>query len=288
MPELSVVDAHMHLWNPAARTYPWIAVGSPLDRAFQIGDYRAARQAIPVAGAIFVEAGAAAGQELAEAEWVLAQAQGDLSLCGLVINAPLERGDDARPILEGARRLSPLVKGVRRNLQDESDPAFCLQPAFVAGVALLEPLGFSFDLCIRYHQLPAATGLARRCPGVRFILDHAGKPPIGVLEPWKRDLTALADLPNVACKISGLVTEADHQTWTEHDLEPYVAHALEVFGPDRVLFGSDWPVVTLAASYERWVAALDSLTASLPVEQRRALWADNALRWYRAEAPTAR
>jgi L-fuconolactonase len=127
--------------------------------------------------------------------------------------------------------------------------------------------------------------LVRQCPGTSFMLDHIGKPDIagGVLDPWRQQIRELASFPNVVCKISGLVTEADHQSWTEEDLAPYIAHVLEVFGEDRVVFGGDWPVVLQASRYRRWVETLDALTAELTETARRKLWADNARRFYRLD-----
>ena len=125
--------------------------------------------------------------------------------------------------------------------------------------------------------------LVRRCPDTLFILDHLGKPAIKahLLDPWREQLAQLAALPNVWCKISGLVTEADHQVWTSEELAPYVAHALEVFGEDRVVFGGDWPVLLLAASHDRWVETLDALTQRLSPETKCKLWKENARRFYR-------
>lgn len=197
--------------------------------------------------------------------------------------APLEDGDQARSYLDALVATSPLVKGIRRLLQGEPDPAFCLRPGFVRGVQLLADYDLSFDLCVRHHQLPGVVELVRRCPQVSFVLDHIGKPDIAgrVLDPWREQLAALATHPNVTCKVSGLVTEADPRAWTPDDLAPYVAHVLAAFGEDRVLFGGDWPVALLASSYRRWVEALDALTAHLSPEAKRKLWAENARRFYR-------
>ena len=164
---------------------------------------------------------------------------------------------------------------------------FCLRPDFVAGVRLLETFGFSFDICVRHNQLPAVTALVRECPTVTFVLDHLAKPSIRErqLDPWRGQLAALGELPNVACKLSGLVTEADWQQWRPEDLALYVTHALDVFGPSRVLFGSDWPVMTLASSYRRWVETLDELTSHLSAEDRQRLWSENACHWYRLPLP---
>jgi L-fuconolactonase len=200
-----------------------------------------------------------------------------------VAHAPLEYGDQARAYLEALAAIGPRVKGVRRLLQGETDPALCLRPEFVRGVRLLPEFGFSFDICIKHHQLAPAAELVRQCPETSFILDHIGKPDIAhdLREPWRAKIRALAELPNVVCKVSGMVTEADHQGWSSDDLAPYVAHVLEVFGEDRVLFGGDWPVVLMASSYARWVEALDTLTAQIPDAARRKLWSNNARRVYR-------
>ena len=179
--------------------------------------------------------------------------------------------------------ISPLIKGVRRNLQDETAPDFCLRPDFVAGVRLLAEYDLSFDLCIKHWQLPGVIELVRLCPGTAFILDHLGKPDIKQqqLDSWQADLRKLAELPNVVCKISGMVTEADHEGWQPTDLEPFINVVLDAFGEERVLFGSDWPVALLASPYRRWYETLGALTARLPVSARRKLWAENAQRFYR-------
>jgi L-fuconolactonase len=156
-------------------------------------------------------------------------------------------------------------------------------PDLLRGLRLLPEYDLSFDICIRHQQLPRTLEMVRACPETQFILDHLGKPDVraGLLDPWREHVAELAALPNVVCKVSGLVTEADHAHWTAEDLEPYVAHVLQVFGQDRVLFGGDWPVVTLAADYGKWVSTLDQLTSNLSASARHKLWADNARRIYR-------
>ncbi|MBC8163237.1 MAG: amidohydrolase family protein, partial [Roseiflexaceae bacterium] len=196
--------------------------------------------------------------------------------------APVEHGARLRGYLDALVATSPLIKGVRRMLQGEPHAKICLAPDFVQGVRLLAQYGLSFDICVKHDQLAPVTELARRCPDTQFMLDHAGKPDIksGVLDPWREEIAALAALPNVMCKISGLVTEADHTAWTTDQLAPYVAYALAQFGEDRVAFGGDWPVALLASPYPRWVETLDGLTAHLPEAVRRKLWAENARRFY--------
>jgi L-fuconolactonase len=176
------------------------------------------------------------------------------------------------------------VKGVRRLLQDEPDPEFLVTPDFVSGLGVLPEYGLSFDVCIRYPHMQRTIDMVRACPETSFVLDHLGKPNIREheLEPWRTQLAELAGLPNVVgCKISGAVTEADHANWTPKDLEPYVVQALDVFGEDRVMFGGDWPVVTLASTYRRWIDTLSELTSSLSSIAQQKLWAENAKRIYR-------
>jgi L-fuconolactonase len=150
-------------------------------------------------------------------------------------------------------------------------------------VKLLPRYGFTFDLCLYHPQLAEVTELCRRCPEVHFVIDHIAKPGIraGLTEPWRSRMREIARLPNVACKISGVVTEADHAAWREADVAPYVAHAIECFGFDRVMFGGDWPVSELATTYRRWVDLVDSLVAGASENERRRLYRDNAIAFYR-------
>lgn len=287
MPELPIVDAHIHLWDRPQFPRVWLDGLTALNRPFGLAEFREQAAGLPIAGMVFVETDVAPAYGLLEAQWAVSQADVDPRLCGVVATAPLDDGPQVRPYLDALAALGPLVKGVRRNLQDERDPDFCQREDFVAGVQLLAIYGFSFDICIRHEQLPAVTALVRECPEVTFVLDHLGKPAIreGLLDPWRDQLAALATLPNVACKVSGLATEGDWNRWQPDDLAPYVAHALAMFGPSRVLFGGDWPVVTLASSYRRWVETLDALTTHLSVSDQRLLWSDNARRWYRLNEP---
>jgi L-fuconolactonase len=283
MPERAIVDAHVHLWDVGQFPRPWLSELPELNRTLDLAAYQDQVAEVPITGMVYVETDVAPQYALLEARWAVSLAGADARLVGVVAAAPLHDGLRDRTYLEALAALGPLIKGVRRNLQDEFDPACCLRPGFIEGVRLLESYGYSFDICIRHDQLPAVTELVRTCPEVTFILDHLGKPAIreGRLDPWRGQIAALAALPNVACKLSGLVTEADWRRWQTDDLAPYVSHALQVFGPDRVLFGSDWPVVTLASSYGRWVETLAALTGHLSEGDQRLLWGDNARRWYR-------
>jgi len=276
-----IVDAHVHLWDPARIDYPWLAGVPALNQAFLPADFSRAAGTTTVEKIIFVEAGCAAGLGLTEAEWISELARQEPRIKGIVAHAPLEKGRDARAGLAALAAL-PLVKGVRRLLQSESDVDFCLRPNFLAGVELLEEFGFSLDLCLRHEQLPGATELVRQFPRVTFVLDHLGKPDIRGRrpEPWSKDLQALAARPNIVCKISGLATEADHVHWQPADLEFYLARALELFGGERILFGGDWPVATLATSYERWVQTVRKAFSSTGEAGLARLFRTNAERIY--------
>ncbi len=275
----ALVDAHLHLWDPRRFRYPWLAGLPALDRPFapatlDTGGHR-------LTAAVFVEAGRAARQAFAEVRWVAELATDAPLLRGVVAHADLERG---REVAADLRRLAavPLVRGVRRNAQDEP-PGFATSPGHLDGVRLLAGYGFTADLCVRPAQLPEITDLVTRVPEVTFVLDHLGKPPVraGAPDPWREHLRRLAGRPNVVCKLSGLTTEAELDRWRPGDVLPYLRHALAEFGPDRCLFGSDWPVATLATTYDRWVAVVLEALAGYPPAQRAQVLAGTATRIYR-------
>ena len=277
-----IVDAHVHLWNPAQLRYGWLDGLPALNRAFLPPDFTAATATANVGKMIFVESGCEPAQSVAEVKWVSGLKAVEPRLKGIVAQASVEKGEAVRAELEVLAG-QPLVKGVRRLLQGESETDFCLRPQFLAGVKLLAEFGFTFDLCIRSGQLRSVAELVQRVPEVTFILDHCGKPGVrtGDTEPWASDLKNLAARPNVVCKISGLTTEADHGKWQPDDLKFYLERALEFFGFDRVMFGGDWPVATLATSYERWVETVQSVVSSAAEADRIKLFQTNAERIYR-------
>ncbi len=283
-PGAPIVDAHVHLWDPARFPIPWLAGNAVLDRPYGAADFREHAAGLPVEAMVYVQVEVDPSFALIEARWAVDQARSDPRLQSVVPWAPVERGDRVRAYLDALLEIGAgLIHGVRRNIQDEPDPAFCLESDFLRGLRVLPDYDLSFDVCARHHQLPSVIEMVRACPETRFILDHLGKPPIqsGALDPWRGHLADLAAFPNVSCKLSGLVTEADHASWSPGDLAPYVRHAVEVFGEDRVAFGGDWPVVLEASSYRRWVETLAGLTEHLSSAARRKLWAENARHFYR-------
>ena len=174
------------------------------------------------------------------------------------------------------------MRGVRLLIQSEG-PGFSVQPDFVRGVQMLPEFGLSFDLCIHHPQFPDILQLVESCPQVSFILDHLGKPDIknGQLDPWRAHLRQLAEFPNVVAKLSGMVTEADHQRWTPADLQPYVDHLVACFGPERMMFGGDWPVNEFATPYRTWFETALAAVASLSTDDQHKIFHQNAIEVYR-------
>jgi L-fuconolactonase len=282
MPSFPIVDSHVHLWDPVKYRIPWLDKVPPINAARGIPEYEAATAGVEIEGLVYLQVEVAPPYAMLEARDLVAMAEWERRILGIVPWAPLEFGERARYFLEELVRLGPRIKGVRRIVQDEPDPEFCLQPDFVRGNQILADYGLTSDLCCNYRQLGPNVELVKRCPETRFIIDHIAKPDIrgGQFEPWASQLRDLAALPNVICKISGVATEADHASWTIEQIKPYVIQALEAFGDDRVVFGSDWPVATLATDYKRWVDTLDTLTADLSPIAKRKLWSENAKRFY--------
>ncbi|MEH0548514.1 amidohydrolase family protein [Streptomyces sp. B21-105] len=253
------VDAHHHVWDLSVRDQDWIARCNPLRRDFGVGDLAPEARAAGIDRTVLVQTITVA-EETPE---FLALAAGSDLVAGVVGWTDLTRPDVADELarlreLPGGRYL----KGIRHQVQGESDPEWLLRADVRRGLAAVADAGLVYDLVVLPGQLPACVRAADALPGLTFVLDHLGKPPIasGALEPWARDVRALAALPNTVCKLSGMVTEADPASWTVDDLRPYADTVLDAFGPARLMFGSDWPVCTLVASYGEVVAAARQLT----------------------------
>ncbi|MFJ4718248.1 amidohydrolase family protein [Streptomyces luteogriseus] len=247
---MTVVDAHHHVWDLSVRDQDWITGPelAPLRRDFTMVDLATEARAAGVARTVLVQT-VTVPEETPE---FLALAAGHDLIAGVVGWTDLTRPDIADELarlraLPGGRYL----KGIRHQVQGEPDPEWLLRPDVHRGLTAVADAGLVYDLVVLPHQLPACVRSAAALPGLTFVLDHLGKPPIaaGALEPWATGLRALAALPNTVAKLSGLITEADPASWTVEDLRPYADVALEAFGPGRLMYGSDWPVSTLGAAY---------------------------------------
>ncbi|MFE9021149.1 amidohydrolase family protein [Streptomyces sp. NPDC007808] len=259
---MTVVDAHHHVWDLAVRDQDWITgpALAPLRRDFTVADLAPEARAAGVDRTVLVQT-VTVPEETPE---FLALAAEHELIAGVVGWADLTRADIAEELAR-LRELpgGPYLKGVRHQVQGEPDPRWLLRADVRRGLAAVADAGLVYDLVVLPHQLPACVEAAAGHPGLTFVLDHLGKPPIaaGEREPWETSVRSLAALPNTVCKFSGMVTEADPAAWTVEDLRPYADVVLEAFGPRRLMFGSDWPVCTPAASYAQVLATAEALTS---------------------------
>jgi L-fuconolactonase len=280
---MTVIDAHVHLWDLAARPQPWTEQFPPLRRSFLLADLEKVLHDHGVDAAVVVQAGDTTG----ETRDLLALAATAPSLAGVVGWVDLA-SPDAGAALASLREAPGGTKlvGVRHQLEIEPDPRYLARPAVRNGLATVAEAGLAYDVVVAPGQLPLVAETAAALPHLRFVLDHAGNPPIasGDLDAWRADLARLAALPNVAVKLSGLVTKADWAAWAQSDLAPAIDHVLACFGADRAMMGSDWPVCLLAASYAAVRATLDPVLARLDEDARDAVLGGTAARWYRTGA----
>jgi len=276
-----LVDSHAHFWDVARFNYPWIEPGSVFDRTFSLADYQQASHAVPIEKMVFVECDAHPSLGRAEAQWVEQLATLDPRICGLVARVQLTDNDALQADLQAVAE-RPLVKGIRHNIQ-HNPPGFALRDEFVHGIKLAHRHGLHFELCLTHDQLSEVIQLVQRCPEVSFVLDHCAKPAIraGLKAPWEAEIRALARLPNVVCKISGLLTEADWSHWTLEEILWYAQTAADAFGGKRILFGSDWPVNEAAGGYARWYSVTESLSRRWSAAEKDDFYFSNAERVYR-------
>ena len=284
MLDFPIVDTHLHVWDPQLLRYSWLDDVPLLNKAYLLEDYDRACGPINVGKMVFLQAEVDSHLFMDEAEWVNSLADQDSRLGGIVPWAPLENGDAVGPVLEKLAA-KPRIKGIRRIIQFEPDIEFCLQPSFIEGVQLLPRYNLSFDMCIAHFQMANTIKMVAQCPNVQFVLDHIGKPDIknNLMDPWRAEIKTLSEFPNVCCKISGLVTEADHQHWTRDQLKPYIDHVIECFGFDRVMYGGDWPVAYQATEYPRWVETLLWAVEGCSEGELKKLFHDNAAAFYRLD-----
>ncbi len=276
-----IVDAHHHLWVRARHPQPWIdpVTMAAIDADFEPADLAPLARAAGVTATVVVQSVAS----VAETVDLLGVAAEDTLVRGVVGWVDLTADDVAERLdqLRTARGGERLV-GIRHLVQSETDPAYLDRPDVRRGIAAVGAAGLVYDLLVRQHQLPMAVRLTRDLPEVSFVLDHLGKPALGHPEmaQWSRDLRALAASPNTTAKLSGLVTEVPASHWTPGDLRPAVEDALDAFGPDRLMFGSDWPVCLLASSYQRWVDTMAELLDGQDGADQASVWGETARRVY--------
>ncbi|GAA0576397.1 amidohydrolase family protein [Kribbella sandramycini] len=281
---MSRVDAHHHVWDLSVRDQTWM-VGdefAPIRRSFGIDDLAPIAAAAEVTATVLVQT---VGVLAETREFLEVAASNDL-VAGVVGWVDLTAPDVADVLAElQARPDGGYLKAIRHQVHDEPDVDWLLRPDVQRGLAAVADAGLGYDLLTKTPHLPAAIQAVKALPQLTFVVDHISKPVVGgPLDPWATQLRELAALPNTTCKLSGLVTEADWSSWTVADLKPYADTVLEAFTPERVMFGSDWPVCLLAAPYAGVVEAAEALTAHLTPAERSAVFATTATETYNLSA----
>ena len=276
------IDAHQHFWQLSQPfDYRWLdAPGlQAICRDYLPEDLAPLLQAAGIDGSIFVQT----QHNVAENRWVLQLAEQHAFLKGVVGWVDLASPDCERQLEEFAAH--PKFVGVRHVVQDEPDDDFMIRPEILRGLKVLERHGVPYDLLFYVKHLKHAPTVAKACPNLPLVIDHLSKPRIReqILDDWIANLRQAASFPNVFCKLSGLVTEADHQRWTVSDLRPYVDAALEAFGPQRCMYGSDWPVCELAGTYEQVHTAMQQLLSSLSDAEQARIFGGTAIEFYGLE-----
>jgi L-fuconolactonase len=279
MEPIRVIDAHVHFWNPGALHYPWLRSAPALRRAFLPADLESLGTRT-VDGVLFVEANCRPSESARELDFLDELAECEPRIMGAVAYVDLCDTSTRDRALEQLRTRTRVV-GVRHNIQG-NPRGFCLQPEFVNGVQAVGANDLVFDLCITADQLLEATELVRRCSETSFVLDHCGKPSIrtDAFEPWATDLARLAEHENVACKLSGLASEARPEQRTQEDLFRYARQAMYCFGANRLMYGSDWPVVTTAGGEPAWRKLVEGCISDWTTAGREAFFSGNAIRLY--------
>jgi L-fuconolactonase len=275
-----IVDAHQHYWQVQRFDYGWPGQGVPaLDRDYLPEDLEPQLRSAGVDHTILVQV-----LHLAEeTAWMLDLAATHPTIAGVVGWVDLTREPDAVQREVESLRRDPGLVGIRHLVHEERDDAWLLRDEVQRGLSVLEELDVPFDLLLRPRHLPHVPRLSQRLPRLRMVIDHIAKPHIGehLKEPWASGLKEAAENPNVWCKLSGMITEASHTAWTAYDLAPYVDTTLEAFGHDRVMYGSDWPVCTLAGSYEQVIGALRHVLGEIDPDAEAAIFGGAALKFYR-------
>ncbi len=280
---MPIIDTHQHLWDLSRFRLPWLKGDAKLNRSFLMEDYRQATQGLNVVASVYMEVDVEPSQQAAEADYVLELIhKGGTPMVGAVISGRPE----AKGFADYLSRYKdqPAIKGLRRVLHAADTPVgHCLDSRFIDGIRLLGRSGLSFDLCMRPAELGDAAKLLDACPDTSFVLDHCGNASVQSkdLSRWKANIARLAQRKNVVCKVSGIIASAVPGPWTADDLAPIINYVLDQFGTDHVVFGGDWPVCTLTATYRQWVETLRTIVADRPQTAQKKLFHDNAIRVYR-------
>jgi L-fuconolactonase len=276
------IDAHQHFWDISRLTYPWMPSDpSPLRRNYLPSDLKPILETHRFEGSIVVQA----HHSLDETRWLLELARDNEFIKGVVAWVDLTDPQVGKTLDELQR--DPHFKGVRHLVHDESDPRWLLRADVLQGLAALEERGIPYDLLLRPVHLPLVPELAGKLPGLPMVIDHIAKPSIamgiatGEFDRWARLMEAVFPIPNLCCKLSGMITEAAWHNWSPSDLRPYVAHVLQGFGPNRLMYGSDWPVCLLAGTYKEVFAACTQALGPLPMDEREQILGGTAMRFYR-------
>ncbi len=279
------IDAHQHFWVYDPGEYDWIDDSmASLRRGFLPAGLKPELEQGGFQGCVAAQA----RQTIEETRWLLELAASSPFILGVVGWVDLQ-SSQVRSQLQ-AFAANPKLVGIRHVVQGEPDDRFLLRPEFLRGISVLEEFDLAYDILIYAKHLPVAAEFVRQFPRQRFVLDHLAKPPIksGAMHPWTDGIRELAVFPNVFCKLSGLVTEADWHHWKAEDITPYLDVAFESFGPQRLMIGSDWPVCTVAASYARVMGVVKEYLGRHPVQVREAVLGENAQRFWKLKPPPAR
>jgi L-fuconolactonase len=272
-----VIDAHQHFWQYNPEEFGWIDDEMESIRTdFLPGKLEQTIRSSGIDGVVTVQA----RQSVEETDWIIGMARQNEFIKGVVGWLPLMNAD----LEESLERYADekILKGVRHVIQGEPDPDFILKSDFNRGVCLLKKYSLVYDILVVERQLPNTLKFVDQHPDQAFVLDHLAKPLIGrnELSPWKEHIRELAKRANVSCKISGMVTEADYQNWSPEQLQPYFEVVMDAFGPDRLLFGSDWPVCLVATSYKNWMELVRGKISSLSEAEKEKIMGGNAVRIY--------
>ena len=273
-----IVDAHFHLWNPERLQYNWLENFPSIQRTYTINEYWKEIPDTTIEKLVFIQCECRPEQYLQEIELVNEIAKTDSRIQGIVCWFPLEESNVSFKLTELQQH--KLVCGIRR--LEESPLSLYTNPQFITNLRSLPKYNFSFDLCVKPNQLAQVVNLVQKCPETSFVLDHLGKPntPATEITEWKKNIKSLSQCPLVYAKLSGLVPEAEGKIWTSTESQDYFNYALDSFGADRLIFGSDWPVVNLSSSFQQWLDVLMDWCQGLSEDELSKIFRKNAIRFY--------